>query len=73
MDVKIEQSWKTRLQNEFEKEYFINLTNFSYKKPLQCSYQVFFLYFIQITLLFSYEKELKLIILPIFGVLSNVN
>jgi len=28
MDVKIEQSWKTRLQNEFEKEYFINLTNF---------------------------------------------
>ena len=28
MDVKIEQSWKTRLQNEFGKEYFINLTNF---------------------------------------------
>ena len=28
MGVKIEQSWKTRLQNEFEKEYFINLTNF---------------------------------------------
>ena len=28
MDVKIEQSWKTRLQNEFGKEYFIKLTNF---------------------------------------------
>ena len=28
MDVKIEQSWKTRLQNEFEKEYFITLTTF---------------------------------------------
>ena len=32
MDVKIEQSWKTRLQNEFEKEYFINLTNFVKKE-----------------------------------------
>ena len=32
MDVKIEQSWKARLQNEFEKEYFINLTNFVKKE-----------------------------------------
>jgi len=32
MNVKIEQSWKTRLQNEFEKEYFINLTNFVKKE-----------------------------------------
>ena len=32
MDVKIEQSWKTRLQNEFEKEYFINLTDFVKKE-----------------------------------------
>ena len=32
MDVKIEPSWKTRLQNEFEKEYFINLTNFVKKE-----------------------------------------
>jgi len=32
MDVRIEQSWKTRLQNEFEKEYFINLTNFVKKE-----------------------------------------
>ncbi len=32
MDVKIEQSWKTRLQNEFGKEYFINLTNFVKKE-----------------------------------------
>jgi len=32
MDVKIEQSWKTRLQNEFEKEYFITLTNFVKKE-----------------------------------------
>lgn len=32
MDVKIEQSWKTRLKNEFEKEYFINLTNFVKKE-----------------------------------------
>lgn len=32
MDVKIEQSWKTRLQNEFEKEYFIDLTNFVKKE-----------------------------------------
>lgn len=32
MDVKIEQSWKTRLQNEFEKEYFINLANFVKKE-----------------------------------------
>ena len=32
MDVKIEQSWKTRLQNEFEKEYFINLSNFVKKE-----------------------------------------
>lgn len=32
MDVKIEQSWKTRLQNEFEKEYFIDLANFVKKE-----------------------------------------
>ncbi len=28
MDVKIEQSWKKLLKDEFEKEYFINLANF---------------------------------------------
>lgn len=28
MDVKIEQSWKEKLADEFEKEYFIQLTNF---------------------------------------------
>lgn len=28
MDVKIEQSWKERLNNEFEKDYFIKLTDF---------------------------------------------
>ena len=28
MDVKIENSWKERLQDEFNKEYFINLTDF---------------------------------------------
>ncbi|MCE5347564.1 MAG: uracil-DNA glycosylase [Bacteroidales bacterium] len=28
MDVKIEPSWKSRLKNEFEKEYFIKLTGF---------------------------------------------
>ncbi|NOZ33722.1 MAG: uracil-DNA glycosylase [Chlorobi bacterium] len=28
MDIKIEQSWKKLLKEEFEKEYFINLTNF---------------------------------------------
>ena len=28
MDVKIKESWKKQLQNEFEKDYFINLTNF---------------------------------------------
>lgn len=28
MDVKIEESWKKQLQSEFEKDYFINLTNF---------------------------------------------
>ena len=28
MDVKIEQSWKEALKDEFEKDYFINLTNF---------------------------------------------
>jgi len=28
MDVKIESSWKEALQQEFEKDYFINLTNF---------------------------------------------
>jgi len=28
MDVKIAQSWKTQLQNEFEKPYFTNLVNF---------------------------------------------
>ncbi len=28
MDVKIEKSWKTRLQGEFEAEYFKNLTDF---------------------------------------------
>ena len=28
MDVKIEQSWKEALQNEFEKDYFVNLTAF---------------------------------------------
>ena len=28
MDVKIEQSWKERLSDEFEKEYFKTLTNF---------------------------------------------
>lgn len=28
MDVKIEQSWKDQLKDEFEKDYFIKLTNF---------------------------------------------
>ncbi|NPA67426.1 MAG: uracil-DNA glycosylase [Chlorobi bacterium] len=28
MDVKIEQSWKKLLKDEFEKEYFVNLVNF---------------------------------------------
>ena len=28
MDVKIESSWKTVLQEEFDKEYFVDLTNF---------------------------------------------
>lgn len=28
MDIKIERSWKKLLNNEFEKEYFINLVNF---------------------------------------------
>lgn len=28
MDVKIEESWKTQLKEEFEKEYFAGLTNF---------------------------------------------
>ena len=28
MDVKIEESWKTRLFMEFEKDYFIKLTDF---------------------------------------------
>ena len=28
MDVKIESSWKSRLQYEFDKDYFISLTNF---------------------------------------------
>ncbi len=28
MDVKIEPSWKTKLHGEFEKEYFLNLTEF---------------------------------------------
>lgn len=28
MDVKIEESWKEQLQSEFEKDYFVNLTNF---------------------------------------------
>jgi len=28
MDVKIEQSWKTVLQSEFDKEYFVKLTDF---------------------------------------------
>jgi uracil-DNA glycosylase len=28
MDVKIEESWKTRLRPEFEKEYFVRLTDF---------------------------------------------
>jgi uracil-DNA glycosylase len=28
MDVKIEASWKTRIQSEFEKEYFIRLSDF---------------------------------------------
>lgn len=28
MDVKIEQSWKEQLRDEFEKDYFINLTGF---------------------------------------------
>jgi len=28
MDVKIEESWKRQLQNEFDKDYFIRLTNF---------------------------------------------
>lgn len=35
MDVKIENSWKTQLQNEFEKDYFIKLTGYvrdEYKK-----------------------------------------
>ncbi len=28
MDVKIEESWKSRLQGEFDKEYFIRLSEF---------------------------------------------
>lgn len=28
MDVKIEESWKKQLQNEFQKDYFVNLTSF---------------------------------------------
>ena len=28
MDVKIEESWKKHLGNEFEKQYFVDLTNF---------------------------------------------
>lgn len=32
MDVKIEESWKTRLSEEFEKEYFLNLVNFVKKE-----------------------------------------
>lgn len=28
MDVKIEESWKEQLKNEFKKEYFVKLTNF---------------------------------------------
>ena len=28
MDVKIDSSWKERLQNEFDKDYFVQLTNF---------------------------------------------
>lgn len=34
MDVKIEQSWKEALKDEFEKDYFINLTNFIKKEYL---------------------------------------
>ena len=34
MDVKIEQSWKEVLKDEFEKDYFINLTNFIKKEYL---------------------------------------
>ena len=34
MDVKIEQSWKDALKDEFEKDYFINLTNFIKKEYL---------------------------------------
>jgi len=28
MDVKIEQSWKDQLKDEFEKDYFVKLTDF---------------------------------------------
>lgn len=35
MDVRIEPSWKSRLQDEFEKEYFINLANFVKKEYKQ--------------------------------------
>ena len=28
MDVKMEPSWKTRLAGEFEKDYFVKLTDF---------------------------------------------
>lgn len=28
MDVKIEESWKNQLQEEFEKPYFVQLTSF---------------------------------------------
>ena len=28
MDVKIDESWKSKLQDEFEKEYFIKLAEF---------------------------------------------
>ncbi|HOM62359.1 MAG TPA: uracil-DNA glycosylase, partial [Dysgonamonadaceae bacterium] len=28
MDVRIEQSWKQHLMPEFDKPYFVNLTNF---------------------------------------------
>lgn len=32
MDVKIEQSWKNELQEEFSKDYFLNLTEFVRKE-----------------------------------------
>lgn len=37
MDIKIEDSWKTKLKSEFEKEYFIRLTDFVREEYRTCS------------------------------------